>query len=862
MPRGRLRVYLGAAPGVGKTHAMLAEAHRRAQRRSDVVIGVVEDHGRPGVRALAKGLETLQAGPDTLDVAAVLHRRPRVVLVDDLARTNAAGARHEHRWEDVEELLAAGIDVISAVDVGEIASLRDVAEVITAVSTSATVPDTVLRAADQVELVDMTPEALLRRLAHGNICPPEEMDAALSSHFRPSALAALRELALLWLASAVDEGLRRDRREHGGSVVWEVRERVVVALSGGPESLAVLQRGARLTARIPGADLLAVHVIGREHPPRSDAAELDRLREHAEALGAGYHQVIGSDVAHALLEFATGENATQLLVGASRRQPWQLLLGQRGVAAKALDLARDVDVHVVTGAQSVLRRRLPPRAGRLPRPRRLLGFAAAVVLPLALTLGLQAMPQPPGLTSEVLLFLLAVVVTSLVGGLGPALLSAVTGSTCINYFFIPPVHTFWVNERNNVFALVVFVAVAALVSAVVHTSAQRSAQAARAAAESRTLSAIAGSVLRGKEALPALLETVRAAFGMTSVTMLERERGHDQGWVRTESVGEQPSTRPEDADAAVPVGPGLVLALRGRTLAAEDRKVLAAFAAQARVLLEQARLARAADVAARLAATERLRDALLAAVGHDLRTPLASAKAAVTSLRASDVTWSDDERAELLATAEESLDRLGRLVADLLDLSRLRAGALAVVEQPVGLDEAVAQALDELGPAAREVYVSVPPEVPAVRADAALLARVIVNLTANALRYSPSGRPPALLASALGDRVELRVVDRGPGIPATDRDRVFIPFQRLGDTDNTTGLGLGLALSRGLTEAMGGTLEPEDTPGGGLTMVLVLQAADGAQSEGGHAEPGLRERAPDAALRTPDAAARSSEEGE
>jgi len=315
----------------------------------------------------------------------------------------------------------------------------------------------------------------------------------------------------------------------------------------------------------------------------------------------------------------------------------------------------------------------------------------------------------------------------------------------------------------------------------------------------------------------ALLECADAASGAP--------RGPVRQWVIAGAAGEGPAARPEDADVEVPVGEGLSLALRGRTLPAGDRRVLGAFAAYAGVALEQQRLAAEAEAAKPIAAADRMRTALLAAVSHDLRTPLASAKAAVTSLRSPDVLWDADDTAELLATADESLDRLTRLVENLLDMSRLQAGALSLFPRPAGLDEVVARALDAVEPGGRDIRIDVPDTLPAISADPAILERVVVNLVQNALRYSPPGQPPLLSASALGSWVELRVVDRGPGIPEGDKERMFVPFQRLGDTDNTTGVGLGLALSRGLTEAMGGTLAAEDTPGGGLTMVVTLPAA-------------------------------------
>ena len=387
-----------------------------------------------------------------------------------------------------------------------------------------------------------------------------------------------------------------------------------------------------------------------------------------------------------------------------------------------------------------------------------------------------------------------------------------------------------------------FVAVAILVSSVVDIAARRSRQAARANAESELLTTTAGSVLRGQQPLSALLDRVREAFGMDSVTLLEctspdgqqpadasagRLRGTPGGWHVVASRGEPAVTQPGEADVEVPVTDSLSLALRGRTLPAADRRVLGAFASYAAVALDQQRLAAEARAAKPIAAADRM------------RTPLASAKAAVTSLRSPDVNWDAEDHDELLATADESLDRLSHLVDNLLDMSRLQAGALSLFPRPAGLEEIVSRALDNLDPAARVVTVEIPESLPEINVDPAILERVIVNLTENALRYSPAGKPPLLTASALGDRVELRVVDRGPGIPEKDRDRMFVPFQRLGDTDNTTGVGLGLALSRGLAEAMGATLTADDTPGSGLTMTVSVPAVTGPGYE---PEPGQRER--------------------
>lgn len=462
----------------------------------------------------------------------------------------------------------------------------------------------------------------------------------------------------------------------------------------------------------------------------------------------------------------------------------------------------------------------------LSRARRLGGLALAVVLPAGLTTLLVQLGAAIGLAGDALALLLTVIVTALVGGLWPAVLCALISSTLLNYWFIPPVRTLQIGEPHNIWTVVGFVAVGLLVSAVVHRAASTASTAARAAAEARTLSDVARATLRGEDALPTLLEHMRHAFGMTSASLLRKEAGETATWRVVDARGDAAPQDPRTADVHVPAGDDLVIALTGRTLGASDRAILGAYGAQAQALLERDELARSAALAARLEASERLRDALLAAVGHDLRTPLASATAAVSSLRSRDVTWADEEREELLATADESLARLASLVSDLLDLSRLRAGVLTVLHQTLWLDELLPPVLDELGPDAAKVVIDLPDDLPPVTGDAALVVRVLVNVVGNALRHVPPEAPPPEITARTEDgRVQLLVVDHGLGVAARDQARIFTPFQRLGDTDNTAGLGIGLALSKGLVEAMSGTLTPAETPGGGLTMSLDLPAA-------------------------------------
>jgi two-component system sensor histidine kinase KdpD len=841
-PRGRLRVYLGAAPGVGKTYAMLGEARRRLDRGTDVVVGFVETHGREHTAEMLEGLEVVPrrllsyrgSTYEEMDLDAVLARAPRLVLVDELAHTNIPGTRHEKRWQDVETLLDAGIDVITTVNIQHLESVNDVVEKITGAVQRETVPDAVVRAADQIELRDMTAEALRRRLAHGNVYAPEKVDAALANYFRAGNLNALRELALLWTADRVDDALQLYREQHDITGVWEARERVVVALTGGHEGETLLRRAARIATR-SGGDLLALHVARSDGLAGVSRGALAEQRALVETLGGSYHQVLGDDVAESLLTFARAENATQLVLGDSRRSRLRALLTGPGIGTATIRASGDIDVHIVTHQSAGSGGRLPRQHGSLGTRRRLLGYLLGAVLPVLLGLGLSPLRHDVNLVSDMLLFLLTTVVVSLVGGLRPALVSAVVGSMLINYFFTPPLHTLSVKDPNNALALFVFLAVAMLVSSVVDLAARRTRQAARAAAESDTLANLGSAVLAEGDVLGLMLERLRETFALRSATLLERVADE---WRVIASSGPTCAT-PEAAETVVPVGEGRVIALAGQLLEADDQRVVTAFGTQVAVVLDRMSLRAQAAEADGLAQIDRTRTALLAAVGHDLRTPLAAAKASLSTLRSVDLDLTERDRDELVATADESLDRLTALIENLLDMSRLQAGAMAVETRPVAVEEVVARAMDDLGEGGRSVHLEVPPDLPMVLADPGLLERVLVNLVANALRFSPADRPPRLEAAQVGEHVEVRVIDRGPGIPTDQRDLVFLPFQRLGDTDNTTGVGLGLALSRGLTEAMGGTLEAEDTPAGGLTMVLRLRPDDEPESA---PQPGLRER--------------------
>src|SRR6266511_982839 len=786
MALGRLRVYLGAAPGVGKTFAMLNEGWRGKHRGKDVVVGYVETHGRANTEAQIRDLEVVPRrrisyrGKDfeEMDVDAVLARKPQLAMVDEIAHTNVPGSRNEKRWQDVNQLLDAGIDVVTTLNMQHLESVNDVVERITGIKQHETIPDAVVRAAEQVELVDMTPEALRRRMAHGNIYPPERIDASLANYFRPGNLAALRELALLWVADKVDESLQDYMDEHGIRGPWETRERVVVAITGAPGGDALIRRAARMAMRAH-AELFGVHVgstDGLAGPPKQLLAEHRSLLTE---LGGTYHEIVGDDVGKALIEFARAENATQLVLGASRRSRW-VELTRGSVINRVIRASGPIDVHVISSEEPE-----PEAAFHRPRGRRVLpvrrqvtGAVVGLVLLPLLTVVMAGLRGNIGLPGVLLLYLLAVVGIAAIGGMWAAL-----GA---------------------------------------NAAARRSSEATRARAEAETLARLGGQLMAEEDPLPLLISTLRTAFGLGAIAVLQRS---GSGWIVETSTGAPVPQNPDEGDLSIPIDAEMQLVVVGPGLATEDLALLQAFTSQLALALERRQLRAEAAVAAGLAEANDLRAALLAAVSHDLRTPLSSIKAAVSSLLQQDVAWTPQATRELLSTIDEESDRLNALVGNLLDMSRLQSGALQLVMRDVGLEEVIPAAIKGLGERGHAVEVRVPETLPRVNADAALLERGIANIIDNALAWSPPEHAVRVEAGTVAGRVDLRVVDRGPGIPADQRARVFQPFQRLGDQSNSSGTGLGLAVARGFVEAMGGDITVEDTPGGGLTVIVSLDAS-------------------------------------
>ena len=819
--KGQFEVFLGCAPGSGKTFAMLDRAQNLLADGVDVVIGVVESHGRSATAAMTEGLEMVPrrtiryrgAVLEEMDLDAVLERKPQVVLVDELAHTNAPGLRNEKRWQDIDDLRAAGIDVLSTVNIQHLESLNDVVTQITGVIQRETVPDDVVRRADRIELIDIEPSALRRRLAEGKVYGPERAEGALANFFRQGNLTALRELALLWLADRVDEKLADYRAANAITDTWEARERVVVAVTGGPESTGLIRRARRIASR-SSAELLVVQVA-RGDGLADAKSDLEGVRESAKSCGATFSTVTGDDVPTTLLDYARAVNATQLVLGTSRRPRWQRLFDE-GVGAAVIRDSGRIDVHMVTHEEASSRNPFDIRQTRLHRP---LSWVFALLIPAVVSAILVPIDRHLGLSSESAVFMIGILAVALLGGIGPAVLSAITSGLLLNFLFTQPRFTLAVTETDNIITIVVMLIIAVAVAGLVDSATVRKREAKLAGRDAELLSTFSSAVLDGA-GVPDLLARVKEVYHQDAVAVVR------DGAAPLARVCEPDVVLESQADATTSCessGGTYTLLLRGPGIDARDRRALSAVSNQIAAAAERDRLAGEAAQADELARTDELRRALLAAVSHDLRTPLAAAKAAVSSLRSDDLTFDEEDTEELLATIEESIDQLTALVGNLLDSSRLAAGIVRPVLRRTYLPEVVHRAMATAGD---EPIGAVHFDASWACTDAGLLERALANLVDNGRRHGGGSVDIVTANTVRSDgqgRCEIRVIDHGPGIPEEERARVFLPFHQYGDQNRGgSGVGLGLAVASGLVSALGGTLEARETPGGGTTMAVEL----------------------------------------
>jgi two-component system, OmpR family, sensor histidine kinase KdpD len=847
--RGRLWVFLGAAPGVGKTYAMLARARALKRDGVDVVVGLVETHGRSETAALTEGLEILPRrkihyrGQDIeeFDIDAALARKPKLIIVDELAHTNAPDSRHPKRWQDVEELLDAQIDVWTALNIQHIESLADVVARITGIAVRETVPDTVLRDAADIVLVDITSDELIQRLKEGKVYLPETARLAQQNFFTIGNLTALRELALRRTAARVDDQMVDYLRQHAIEGPWETSERLLVCVGPDVLSEAVVRTASRLATGLNASFVaVSVQLAGREETDPVKAKRVEDALRLAERLGGETERLIGQDLPDEILQFAQRENITQIVVGRSRASLWAKLRG-RSLSSAIVHRSKNIGVHVVIGdpeAEEPTRRWPAPKLTGLPIGA--IAAVAAVAGAVGLGYGLDVWLHLPNLS---MIFLTAVLFCAVQFGLRSAVLAAILSFFAYDFFFIDPRYEFTIREPQEFFALLIFLVVAVF-TGLLAGRARDQAQSVRDNARttqsiyelSRKLSGAAAlddimlaatiymhKTLGARCVVMMLPEDgelhLSAAWppidqlnpGETSAARWAFEKGEAAGW----RTGTLPNVRFQFRPLVTTRGVGGVCGIEPAepeaAIAPERERALNLILEQTAIAIDRAQLVKDSVKTAALEENEKLRNTLLSSLSHDLRTPLASITGAVTTLRQFGETMAQAQRADLLASIEEEAARLMRFVANLLDMSRIEAGALAPRRDYVDVAEVVRAAAErarKVFPGA-EITTSLARDLPYIKGDANLLEQVLFNLFDNAQKYG-GGAGALVHARRLGDDIQISVTDEGPGVKPADLERIFEKFYQGGRSDGRkAGTGLGLSIARGLIEAMGGAIHAE-----------------------------------------------------
>ncbi|MGO8915825.1 MAG: DUF4118 domain-containing protein [Stellaceae bacterium] len=877
--RGKLKIFLGAAPGVGKTYEMLQAAQAKRREAIDVVIGVVETHGRRETEALLAGLEVVPRRRvdykgrmlAEMDLDRILLRRPRLVLVDELAHTNAPGGRHPKRYLDVEELLAAGIDVYTTLNIQHVESLNDVVAQITRIRVRETVPDSILDRADDIEVVDLSPEDLIQRLKEGKVYLPHQAERAVQHYFKPGNLTALRELALRRTAQRVDEQMLTYMRQHAISGPWAAGERVLVCVSEAPDCAALVRYAKRLADRLH-APWTALYVeTARYH--RLGEQERDRIADGlrlAEKLGGEAITIPGGRIAEDVVGYAQANNITHIVLGKSERSRWfEMLHGS--VVHDLVRRAGNISVHVIAGggegaapAATVATRQRSD--GVDPRPY----VATAAIIAVAVGVGL-VLQQILSVQNISLVFLTGILVSAIRFGLLPSLFACLIGVLAYNFFFLPPIYTFTIADPENVVALFFFLIVAVIASNLagrtrnqVLTARSRARTTEELFAFSRKLAGIAtlDDLLWATVYQIASMLKVRVVLLLPAGNSIAVRAGYppeDQldeadlaaaqwTWEHNRAAGRGADTLPGAKRLFLPLRTGRapigVLGIDrdepGPPLTPDGRRLLDALADQAAVAIERITLVEDIDRARVTAETERLRAALLTSVSHDLRTPLASIIGSLTSLRSYGNSYDDATRETLLATIQAEAERLNRFIGNLLDMTRLESGAIEIKPEPEDLAEIVGTALQRAGRllAEHRVAVDLAPDLPLLRVDYLLLEQALFNLLDNAAKYAPPGSLVRIAARRERGAVAIEVSDEGAGVPPGDLERIFDKFYRVQQQDRQrAGTGLGLAICRGFIAAMGGTITAgsrSDRSGAVFTIRLPAASAAAAVEEVAH----------------------------
>lgn len=866
---GKLKIFVGAAPGVGKTYEMLQSAHARRKSGTDVVVGFVETHGRAETEALVRGLEVVPRKRleyrgqivEEMDLDAVIARRPKIALVDELAHTNAAGSRHPKRYLDVEELLSHGIDVYTAVNIQHIESLNDVVAQITHVRVRETVPDSIFDRADAIELIDLTPDDLIQRLREGKVYVPKQAERALEHYFSPGNLTALRELALRRTAERVDEQLLTHMQANAIAGPWAAGERILVCVSEDPRAAGLVRYTKRLADRLH-APFTAISIETRRSLQLSDQ-ERDRLADTlrlAESLGGEALTIpaVGRRIADDVINFAQGNNVTQIVIGKSTRSRW-FEMARGSVVHDLVRRAGNISVHVVPGDElpdEALPKTAVQTAAR-SEPFNPLPYLKAFGIVLV-GLGAAVLLQPRfGIENVDLVLLTAVVAVAVRYGLWPSLLASIAASLAYNFFFLPPVYTFTITDPTNVAAFFFFMLIAILVSNVaarVRTQADTAIGRIRTTEQlyafSRKLAGTAtlDDVLWASAYQIALMLKVRVVLLLPEDGLLTVKSGYppedqlDQAdlaaanwaWSNDRPAGRGSDTLPGAKRLFLPMrtgrGPIGVIGIdddrTGPLLTPDQRRLLDALVDQGALAIERVLLVEDMDRVKRTVESERLRSALLTSISHDLKTPLASVLGAASTMRDLAGALSDTEKRDLLATVIDESERLNRFIANLLDMTKLESGAIVPNTALHDLGEIVGSALRRASKilAAHKVALVLAADLPMLELDAVLFEQVLFNLLDNAAKYSLPETTIAIKSRRERDQVVLEVADEGDGIPPDELESVFDKFYRAQKGDRVRpGTGLGLAISRGFVEAMRGTIAAanrSDRSGAVLTIRL------------------------------------------
>jgi len=861
---GRLRIFFGAAAGVGKTYAMLEAARERLREGIDVVVGHVETHGRPETTALLEGLPVLAARRvayrgrtlEEFDLDAALARRPALLLVDELAHTNVPDSRHERRHQDVEELLRAGIDVYTTLNVQHLESLNDLVAQVTGVVVRETIPDSVLETADEVELIDLPPDELLARLREGKVYLPEQAERALAGFFKKSNLIALRELALRSTADRVDAQMQVYRRAEAGERTWPITEKILVCISPSPSAIRVVRAGRRLARRLR-ADWTALYFEQPRHfrlpiPDRDYAVQALRV---AEELGGETTTLAGHDAVEEILRFARDNNFSKIVVGKPGRfwRLWNLFSGS--FVGRLAQASGDIDVFIVHGGREKGAGRPAAAPPAAPIDWRRYAWGAATVVACTAIAGL--MFPYFALANLIIVYLVGVVMVANRWGRGPSILSAVLSVALFDFLFVPPYFTFAVSDTEYVVTFVVMLMVGVLISSLTVTIKEQAELArqrerrtstlyslSRDLASTRSLDAMIAAVERhvedlfmGETAVFLAGEDGRLAFrggGPPPAFAQDAKEIAVAQWAHehSEPAGQGTATLGGARALHLPLlgsrGPVGVLAIAidpERHRAGPDpMRLLEAFAGQAALALERALVARDAHRQRLAAEGEKLRNAILAAVSHDLRTPLAAISGAASSLVTSEDRLDPSARRELVLTIHEEAQRMNRLANNLLEMGRLQSRSIVLRREWQPLEEVFGSALHQLEASIqdRDVAIRVPDDLPLVAIDEVLIERVLVNLIENALRYAPAGAPIELIASARPGEMTVEVLDRGPGLVPGEEGVIFDKFFRGEAARSRHGVGLGLAVARAIVEAHGGRIWAENRPGGGAAFRFTL----------------------------------------